>query len=112
MKDKLNILIANDDGIDSPGIVRLAEAAAKFGSVWVAAPSSQCSGMSQKLTIFGEFPVSRPAFPVSVMDAWSIGGTPADCVKLAVNFLMPVKPDVVFSKGGFLRHQLRLQHRL
>ena len=29
MKDKLNILIANDDGIDSPGIVRLAEAAAK-----------------------------------------------------------------------------------
>ena len=50
MKDKLNILIANDDGIDSPGIVRLAEAAAKFGSVWVAAPSSQCSGMSQKLT--------------------------------------------------------------
>ena len=51
MKDKLNILIANDDGIDSPGIVRLAEAAAKFGSVWVAAPSSQCSGMSQKLTI-------------------------------------------------------------
>ena len=57
MKDKLNILIANDDGIDSPGIVRLAEAASKFGNVWVAAPSSQCSGMSQKLTIFGEFPV-------------------------------------------------------
>ena len=101
MKDKLNILIANDDGIDSPGIVRLAEAAAKFGNVWVAAPSSQCSGMSQKLTIFGEFPVSRPAFPVPVMDAWSIGGTPADCVKLAVNFLMPVKPDVVFSGINF-----------
>ena len=100
MKDKLNILIANDDGIDSPGIVRLAEAAAKFGSVWVAAPSSQCSGMSQKLTIFGDFPVSRPAFPVPVMDAWSIGGTPADCVKLAVNFLMPVKPDVVFGTVG------------
>ena len=101
MKDKLNILIANDDGIDSPGIVRLAEAASKFGNVWVAAPSSQCSGMSQKLTIFGEFPVSRPAFPVPVMDAWSIGGTPADCVKLAVNFLMPVKPDVVFSGINF-----------
>lgn len=101
MKDKLNILIANDDGIDSPGIVRLAEAAAQFGNVWVAAPSSQCSGMSQKLTIFGEFPVSRPAFPVEVMDAWSIGGTPADCVKLAVNFLMPVKPDVVFSGINF-----------
>lgn len=101
MKDKLNILIANDDGIGSPGIVRLAEAASKFGNVWVAAPSSQCSGMSQKLTIFGEFPVSRPAFPVPVMDAWSIGGTPADCVKLAVNFLMPVKPDVVFSGINF-----------
>ena len=80
MKDKLNILIANDDGIDSPGIVRLAEAASKFGNVWVAAPSSQCSGMSQKLTI---------------------RGTLADCVKLAVNFLMPVKPDVVFSGINF-----------
>ena len=39
MKDKLNILIANDDGIDSPGIVRLAEATSKFGNVWVAAPT-------------------------------------------------------------------------
>lgn len=61
MKDKLNILIANDDGIDSPGIVRLAEAAAKFGSVWVAAPSSQCSGMSQAM--------STVTFPPSTMPA-------------------------------------------
>ena len=54
MNNRRNILIANDDGIQSPGIVRLAEAASNFGDVWVVAPEGQCSGMSQKLTIFNE----------------------------------------------------------
>ena len=47
MNNRRNILIANDDGIQSPGIVRLAEAASNFGDVWVVAPEGQCSGMSQ-----------------------------------------------------------------
>ena len=97
MKDKLNILIANDDGIDSPGIVRLAEAASKFGNVWVAAPSSQCSGMSQKLTIRGTLAVEQADFPVPVEAAWAVGGTPADCVKAAVKALVPCRPDVVLT---------------
>ncbi len=92
-----NILIANDDGIHSPGLVKLAAAAAKFGKVWVAAPGSQCSGMSHKLTIFNPISVEKVDFPVPVEAAWKIGGTPADCVKLAITTLMPVKPDYVFS---------------
>ena len=51
MKEKLKILIANDDGIRSEGIAKLARAAASFGTVWVAAPEHQCSGMSVRLTI-------------------------------------------------------------
>ncbi len=93
----MNILVTNDDGIQAPGLKRLAEAAAHFGDVWVAAPAAQCSGMSQKLTIFDPITVEETAYPVPVKAAWKIGGTPADCVKLAVTALMPVKPDYVFS---------------
>ena len=53
MMKKLKILIANDDGIRSEGIARLAMAASEFGDVWVAAPEHQCSGMSVRLTIAG-----------------------------------------------------------
>ena len=91
------ILIVNDDGIRSRGIVRLAEAALHFGRVWVVAPEQQCSGMSQKISIFDPISVTPFDFPVPVEAAWSIGGTPADCVKTAVNYLLTEKPDFVFS---------------
>ena len=67
---KLKLLISNDDGIQAEGIARLTRAAAQFGDVWVAAPQSQCSGMSQKLTIFGEIAVERAVFPAPVQEAW------------------------------------------
>lgn len=84
----MNILISNDDGIRAEGIARLAAAALPFGRVYVAAPQSQCSGMSQKLTIFGEIAVERAVFPAPVQEAWAIGGTPADCVQTAIRALL------------------------
>ena len=99
MKEKLKILIANDDGIRSEGIARLAKMASEFGDVWVAAPESQCSGMSVRLTISAkaEMAVYRYDFPVDVQAAWSVDGTPADCVKVALRSLLPFRPDVVLS---------------
>ena len=94
---KRRILIVNDDGIRAEGIIRLAEAASKFGKVWVAAPDQQCSGMSQKISIFDAISVTPFDFPVPVEAAWSIGGTPADCVKVAFNYLLDEKPDIVLS---------------
>ncbi len=91
------ILLSNDDGIDSPGFLRLVEAAVKFGRVWVAAPSKQCSGMSHKLTIFEPITVEQVEYPIKVEAAWKIGGTPADCVKMAITALMEEKPDIVLS---------------
>ena len=103
MNKRLNILVANDDGIASPGLLRLANAAARLGDVWVAAPAGQCSGMSQRLTIFSELNVQERDFPATVRAAYSVSGTPADCVKTAIKSLLPVKPDVVFSgiNSGF-----------
>lgn len=95
---KLKILISNDDGIEAPGIIRLARAAAKLGEVTVVAPAGQCSGMSQKLTLFTPMEVcQKDDFPVEGVRAWSVDGTPADCIKLALLVLMDEKPDVVFS---------------
>ncbi len=94
----MNILITNDDSITAAGIEVLARAAARLGDVWVVAPAKQCSAMSQKLTLRETLKVSPvPDFPAPVKGAWKIGGTPVDCVKVALEYLLEEKPDVVLS---------------
>ena len=51
MENTKRILITNDDGIDAKGLKRLAEAASKYGEVWVVAPDGQRSAASHSLTI-------------------------------------------------------------
>ena len=97
MKKTPIILVTNDDGIEAPGIHRLAEMAGSFGKVYVVAPESQCSAMSQRLTLKTEMEIrERNDFPVDGIKAWSLAGTPADCIKTALRIL-PEKPDLVFS---------------
>jgi 5'-nucleotidase len=102
----MKILIINDDSINAPGIAVLARAAAQLGEVWVAAPAEQCSALSQKLTLRELIPVEEEKdFPVCVRSAWRIGGTPVDCVKVALEYLMEEKP------AGAVGHQQWLQCR-
>lgn len=96
-ESELRILVVNDDGIRSPGIAALARVAVQLGETYVVAPSEQCSGMSQKLTLFDDMALHPADFPVSVAGAWSLGGTPADCVKIALEHLLDFKPDYLFS---------------
>ena len=98
-----NILLVNDDGVDAEGLRVLAENAARLGDVWVVAPASQCSAMSQRITIFEPLLMRRVEYPVAVKAAWSVAGTPADCVKAALSRLLPVRPDLLFSgiNNGF-----------
>ena len=93
----MNILVVNDDSIHSPGLALLAREAAKLGRVWVAAPASQCSAMSHRLSINAALRVERAAdFPAPVEGAWSVSGTPADCVRIAQ--MLTDKPfDFAFS---------------
>ena len=94
----MHILIVNDDSISAPGIAVLAKAAKELGTVSVVAPASQCSAMSQKLTIHGEMELKRVEdFPVPVEEAWSLDGTPVDCVKVALYHILKEKPDLVLS---------------
>jgi 5'-nucleotidase len=94
----MNILIVNDDSIGAPGISVLARAASALGQVWVVAPAEQCSAMSQKLTLRELLSVKQITdFPAPVQSAWQVGGTPVDCVKVALEYLLPEKPDLVLS---------------
>ena len=94
----MNILIVNDDSIYAPGIHVLAKAAAELGKVWVVAPAHQCSGMSHRITPGGTLHVEKVTdFPAPVEFAYKVDGTPADCVKVALGYLLKEKPDFVFS---------------
>ena len=94
----MKILVVNDDSISAPGIAVLAKAAAQFGDVWVVAPRNQCSAMSQKLTLRELISVEEYRdYPAPVREAWSIGGTPVDCVRVALDYILDEKPDYVFS---------------
>lgn len=94
----MKILVVNDDSINASGIALLAKAAMKFGEVTVVAPAQQCSAMSQKLTIRGELRVEKEEdFPVPVKAAYKVDGTPVDCVKVALHYILKEKPDYVFS---------------
>ena len=90
------ILVTNDDGIDSDGIRRLAETAAKFGEVWIVAPCKQYSAMSHSATFWTPIEVWPVDFPVEGVHAFATSGTPSDCVCVALNAVLPFKPDAVF----------------
>ena len=94
----MNILVVNDDSIHAPGIQMLARAASQLGNVYVVAPASQCSAMSQKLTLREPMTLREiKDFPADVQAAWEVGGTPVDCVKVALYHILEEKPDLVLS---------------
>lgn len=95
--NKINILLSNDDGIDAPGIVSLADELKKFANVYVAAPLHQQSAVGHSITIY--YPLrAHKHFRNGEFFGIAIDGTPADAVKLGVlHFFKEVKFDLVIS---------------
>ena len=91
------ILVTNDDGINAPGIRTLISVVKDIGDVIVVAPDSPQSGMGHAITINSTLHSSRITPKNSEIIEYSCSGTPADCVKLAINELMPRKPDLCVS---------------
>jgi 5'-nucleotidase len=89
----MRLLITNDDGVYSPGIAALAEAAARFGEVRIAAPDVEMSSAGHAIT--ASRPLTYKRTPIGRFDAWRVNGTPADCVALGTYMWDAV--DVVLS---------------
>ena len=93
----MNILITNDDGINAPGIIELAKAMSKIANVYVVAPESQRSATGHSITIHSPIMVHESKIEGS-KKAYSISGTPADCVKLGIEGLFKdIEIDLVLS---------------
>lgn len=90
------ILVTNDDGITAPGIRNLVEFMNEIGEVVVVAPNSPQSGQGHAITInqtltFEEINLEGP------QKDFSLSGTPVDCVKFALDKILPRRPDLVVS---------------
>lgn len=91
------ILISNDDGISAPGIKALVECMTRIGRVVVVAPDSPQSGMGHAITISDPIRLDKTDFFGPEVLAFQCSGTPADCVKLAVDKVLDRKPDLLVS---------------
>lgn len=92
------ILISNDDGVHAYGLPPLIEALTPLGEVWVVAPEREQSAQSHALTMHKPLRVRRRG-----ERSFGVSGTPADCVYMALNKLLPAPPDIVVSginRGG------------
>src|SRR5436305_4158151 len=77
------ILVTNDDGIHSSGLIKLEEALRAVGDVYVVAPAAEMSGASHSLTL------ARPLRIRQIDERhWTVDGTPTDCVTLALNKIL------------------------
>jgi 5'-nucleotidase len=89
----MRILISNDDGIYSPGIVALAKVASRFGEVRIVAPDVEQSSMSHAIT--ASRPLRYRRIRLGDFEAYHVDGTPADCVALGTHHWQHV--DLVLS---------------
>lgn len=86
------ILVSNDDGIEAEGIRTLAGELERGHTVFVVAPAREQSASSHSLTLRRPLSVQKTG-----ERSYAVDGTPADCVNLAVNGILTVRPDLVVS---------------
>jgi 5'-nucleotidase len=97
--EKCQILLTNDDGIQSPGLWAAAEALSDIGYVTVAAPRDQSSGMGRSLPSTSDGIIRPQLLNVRGKEwtVYSVGGSPAQAVLHGILEIMPQKPDLVVS---------------
>jgi 5'-nucleotidase len=91
----MRILLTNDDSHDSPLFLLAISVLEHLGDLSVVVPAQEQSWQGKSMTRFGELYVDR--IDLHGRPAWSVSGTPADCVNLAIYNLMETPPDIVVS---------------
>lgn len=88
----MSILLSNDDGITSDGLLALQETLADLDEIWVVAPDRDQSAVSHSLTL------SRPLRIEQVGPrSYVVDGTPTDCINLAINGILRERPRLVIA---------------
>ncbi|MEX0786206.1 MAG: 5'/3'-nucleotidase SurE [Dehalococcoidia bacterium] len=87
MSDERHILVTNDDGIESPGLWKLAEVMSQIGRVMVVAPAAEASGSGTMVTYRRDIHVQEVPERLPGVKAYMVDGTPADCVLLGLRRL-------------------------
>src|SRR5919201_6190449 len=80
---RMRLLLVNDDGVYSPGLLALAHAARRFGDIRIVAPDVEQSSTGQAITYSRPLTIKRT--PIGDFDAWRVNGTPSDCAALGLN---------------------------
>jgi 5'-nucleotidase len=89
----MKILLTNDDGINAPGLSVLEDIAREISDdIWIAAPEEEQSGKGRAISLTHPVRVRKVG-----AKAWAVAGTPSDSVLLAIQELMPDKPDLILS---------------
>ena len=94
--EKPLILIANDDGINAPGIHELINYVADMGQIVAIAPDAPRSGQSSAISVNKVLRVTRHD-DYNGAEMYSVNGTPVDCVKLGMHAILPRRPDLILS---------------
>lgn len=94
----MNILVVNDDGINSRGLRELVETLTCKGDVYVAAPDGERSGFSRSITLGRKIHV-KPREYRGANGAYAVDGTPVDCAKVGIQFFgeAGIEFDIVYS---------------
>lgn len=96
----MRILISNDDGIFADGIIALRERLElmeEIEEIYVVAPDRERSAIGHGITMHRPLRAREIKYASPKSRGWSVDGTPADCVKLAVEELLKDPPDLVVS---------------
>jgi 5'-nucleotidase len=90
----MRILVTNDDGIHSEGLIALEQALSEIGDVYTVAPAQEMSGASHSLTLSRPLRIRRQG-----ERRWSVDGTPTDCVAMALYRILDQanQPDICVS---------------
>ncbi len=99
MDRKKLVMVTNDDGVQSAGIIALAKAVGKYATVTIVGPEQPQSATAMSLTFHK--PLRVNLVRVEGLDCFAVSGSPGDSVMIGVNSILPRRPDLVASGINF-----------
>lgn len=92
------IVVTNDDGINAPGIHKLVQSLDGLAELYVVAPDQERSAEGHRITVREGLIIQEHDFHgMDHVKAFSVNGTPADCVKMGIHVILQRRPDLVIS---------------